>query len=108
MNARKERYTVPISVTSYEEMRREIQQDALRDGTIQGLALAMWVLDMDFGWKGKRLSDFYHAIDDALHLTNVFGKEPDCGGIVDRIREKYALDLDTLEICVEVKSDDRQ
>lgn len=103
MKTKKERYQYTVSETSYKEMQDEIQLDALRDGAAQGLALAMWVLETDFGWKGKRLMDFYNCVNEALHFPDIFGKEPDCGGIIDRMREKYGIDIDELGIRVEVK-----
>lgn len=47
MNAKKDRYAVRISEASYTEM----QEQALRDGAKQGIAVELVALEKAFGWR---------------------------------------------------------
>lgn len=67
MKARKERYTVAISETLY----RDMQEQALRDGAKQGIAVALVALEKALGWRKVRLERVYSVVDDLLHLPQI-------------------------------------
>ena len=103
MKARRDRYTVPISVKSYEEMQRKIALSALRDGVLQGIAICMMALEMVFGWRRGRLTRFYHAVREILSMPKIMGKDPTADDAIARMRDLYHIDLDKLEIDVDLE-----
>ena len=105
MKTKRERYTVPISVQSYEEMQRKIALSALRDGVLQGIAICMMALEMVFGWRRGRLTRFYHAVCDILHMPKIMGKDPTADDAIARMRDLYHIDLDKLEIDVDLRDE---
>lgn len=102
VKARRDRYTVPISVVSYEQMQRKIALSALRDGVLQGIAICMMALEMAFGWRRGRLTRFYCAVCDILHMPKIMGKDPTADGAIARMRDLYHIDLDELGIDVDL------
>lgn len=102
MKTRRDRYTVPISVQSYEEMQRKIALSALRDGVLQGIAISMMALEMSYGWRRGRLTGFYYAVDEILHMPKIMGKDPTADGAIARMRDLYHIDLDKMEIDVDL------
>ncbi len=103
MKTRRDRYTVPISVQSYEQMRDEITQIALRDGAIQGIAVCMMALEMVYGWRRSRLTRLYSEVNAILHMPKLMGKEVTADGAVVRMRDLYRIDLDKLDIAVDLE-----
>ena len=103
VKSRRDRYTVPISVQSYEEMQRKIALSALRDGVLQGIAICMMALEMVFGWRRGRLTRFYYAVCDILHMPKIMGKDPTADDAIARMRDLYHIDLDKLEIDVDLE-----
>lgn len=103
MKAKRERYTIPISVASYEKMRDEALMTGLDQGSRQGIAAAMYTLWRKYGWRGKRLRDFYDAIDDTLHMPDIFGVSPTAGGAIEMMKGRYQIDIDKLDIRVSLE-----
>ena len=93
MNAKKDRYTVRISEASYTEM----QEQALRDGAVQGIAVALVTLDRVFGWRGVRLKRALDAIEGMLTLS-ILDKDITAANAVEYLRKEYGVDCDKLPI----------
>lgn len=103
MKTRRDRDMVTISAASYEQMQRKIYMGALRDGARQGIAICMMILEMSYGWRRGRLTGFYYAVDEMLHMPKVFGKEPTADDAIGRLRDRYHIDLDKLEIKIDLE-----
>lgn len=103
MKSLRERYIVPISVASYEKMRNEVALDALESGARQGIAICMMALEMAYGWRKARLKGFYSAVDDMLHMPKILGKEPTADGAISRMKDRYHIDIDKLEIKIDLE-----
>ena len=83
MNAKKDRYAVRISEASYTEM----QEQALRDGAVQGIAVTLVTLDRVFGWRGVRLKRALDAIEGMLTLS-ILDKDKRRGVPTERVRRR--------------------
>lgn len=94
MKARKERYTVAISETLYWEM----QEQALRDGAKQGIAVALVALEKAFGWRKVRLERAYSVVDDLLHLPQILGRDVTADDAITYLRKTYGIDVDQLDV----------
>ena len=94
MKARKERYKVAISETLY----REMQEQALRDGAKQGIAVALVALEKAFGWRKVRLERVYSVVDDLLHLPQIFGHDVTADDAIAYLRKTYGIDVDQLDV----------
>lgn len=93
MNAKKDRYAVRISEASYTEM----QEQALRDGAVQGIAVTLVTLDRVFGWRGVRLKRALDAIEGMLTLS-ILDKDITAANAVEYLRKEYGVDCDKLPI----------
>lgn len=102
MKAKRSRYKVQISADDYEKLERDIAQRQLRDGMLQGLAIALFALEIHGGWRRKRLTKFIGWVIEVLHMPAFFGHQPTAAGVIDRMRDKYDIDLDKLEVDVDV------
>lgn len=94
MKARKERYTVAISETLY----RDMQEQALRDGAKQGIAVVLVALEKAFGWRKVRLERVYSVVDDLLHLPQIFGHDVTADDAIAYLRKTYGIDVDQLDV----------
>lgn len=94
MKARKERYKVAISETLY----REMQEQALRDGAKQGIAVALVALEKAFGWRKVRLERVYSVVDDLLHLPQILGRDVTADDAITYLRKAYGIDVDQLDV----------
>ena len=100
MNAKKNRYAVRISETDC----RKIQEQALHDGAIQGIAVALVALDKVFGWRKARLKHAMDAIESMLMLS-VFDMDITAADAVDYLRSEYDIDCDKLPIEADASGD---
>lgn len=97
MNAKKDHYAVRISESSYIEM----QEQALRDGAKQGIAVALVALEKAFGWRKVRLERVYSVVDDLLHLPQIFGHDVTADDVIAYLRKAYGIDVDQLDVQVD-------
>ncbi len=97
MNTRKDRYAVRISEASYIEM----QEQALRDGAKQGIAVALVALEKAFGWRKVRLERVYSVVDELLHLPQIFGHDVTADDAIAYLRKTYGIDVDQLDVCAD-------
>ena len=104
MKTKPEMYSVPMSVVELEKIQRKCYKDGLIDGVYQGIAVAMFTLDMHNGWKQKRLSDFFENINNTLKFPEVFGKQITAIDAANAIKDKYGIDLDNLDIQIDENS----
>lgn len=103
MKTLKDRNTMKISVTAYEQMRDEIFQTALGDGAKQGIAICLIALERTLGWRKKRLERVVECANEILHWPDVFGKDVTGDDAISYLRKEYDIDIDELKI--EVKYD---
>lgn len=103
MKCKRERFTVPVSVASYEKMRDEAYQQALKDGVQQGVAIALMALERGYGWRRKRLGWLLDVINEWLEMPEIFGQEVTGEDVIAYLREAYHVDMDALKIAVEVR-----
>ena len=94
MNAKKNRYAARISEASYTEM----QEQALRDGAKQGIAVALVALEKVFGWRKIRLERVYGVVDELLHLPQIFGHDVTADDAIAYLRKTYGIDVDQLDV----------
>ena len=99
MNTRKDRYAVRISEASYIEM----QEQALRDGAKQGIAIALVALEKAFGWRKIRLGRVYGVVDELLHLPQIFGHDVTADDAIAYLRKAYDIDVDQLDVQVDAR-----
>ena len=97
MNTRKDRYAVRISESSYIEM----QEQALRDGAKQGIAVALVALEKALGWRKIRLERVYSVVDELLHLPQIFGHDVTADDAIAYLRKTYGIDVDQLDVCAD-------
>lgn len=102
MKALKDRNTVKISVTAYEQMRDEIYQVALADGAKQGVAICLIALEKMLGWRKKRLERIVESADEILHWPDIFGKDVTGDDAISYLRKEYGIDLDALDLEVKI------
>ena len=95
MNTRKGRYAVRISESSYIEM----QEQALRDGAKQGIAVALVALEKAFGWRKIRLERVYGVVDELL--PQIFGHDVTADDAIAYLRKTYGIDVDRLDVCAD-------
>lgn len=98
MKALKDRNTVKISVTAYEQMRDEIYQVALADGAKQGVAICLIALEKMLGWRKKRLERVVENVDEILSWPDVFGKDVTGDDAISHLKNEYGIDLDELNM----------
>ena len=98
MNTRKDRYAVRISESSYIEM----QEQALRDGAKQGIAVALVALEKALGWRKIRLERVYGVVDE-LHLPQIFGHDVTADDAIAYLRKTYGIDVDQLDVQADAR-----
>lgn len=92
---------IPITVTQEEYTAalkaevRELYNKIDEDISAQILALALVCLEINYGWKQRRLRKFVgnlHAMSDFAN-ANVLGKSADTRVMVKHLKDKYGIDL---------------
>lgn len=104
MNTRKDRYAVRISESSYIEM----QEQALRDGAKQGIAIALVALEKAYGWRKVRLERVYSAVDELLHLPQILGRDVTADDAITYLRKAYGIDVDQLDVQADANERSKQ
>ena len=99
MNTRKDRYAVRISESSYIEM----QEQALRDGAKQGIAVALVALEKALGWRKIRLERVYGVVDELLHLPQIFGHDVTADDAIAYLRKTYGIDVGRLDVQADAR-----
>lgn len=81
------------------ELKAELDQqisDALLDGAAQGMAYVMWVLEMNYGWKDKRLQKLFQEMQNMMDLGESWLKPLEGDSLVSHFQEKYSINVDDL------------
>lgn len=79
------------------EYRTEIFKDVAQDIGSQFMAMALYTLEKQYGWKQKRLSDFLEAVKDMSKGldTMTFRKKQGALEVKRYLKEKYQIDVET-------------
>lgn len=102
MKSRKDRFQYAISEASYNEMQERIANQCLKDGFYQGVAVCMLALELEHGWKKQRLTGFFSSLNSILHLPSFMGREVTAESAINRIRDLYEIDIDSLTVNISV------
>lgn len=101
MNCRRERFTVPVSVASYEKMRDAAYRQALKDGAQQGVAIALLALEKGYGWRKTRLHRMLDFVQEWMEMPEIFGTAVTGDDVIRYLNDQYHLDVERLKIDVE-------
>lgn len=80
------------------EYRAEIFKDVAQDIGSQFMAMALYTLEKQYGWKRKRLLDFLEAVKDISKCldTMTFRKKQGALDVKRYLKEKYKIDVETV------------
>lgn len=70
---------------------------------LQGISMTMTALEWHYGWRGKRLTDLYENVKAIAEMPPIFGKHPSAKEQILHLKEKYGIDLDSIQLQVEVQ-----
>lgn len=76
----------------------------IEDGYQQGIATVLYVLDMTYGFKGKRLRRVMDSIQDLLHIR-FGGHKILIQDMSERLLQEYGIDVRDIRITITVKGE---
>lgn len=71
----------------------------------QGIAMCLTALEWHYGWRTKRLHEFYDNVRAIAEMPPIFGKSPDALESMEHIKKTYGIDL--TEIQLQMKNDEK-
>ena len=67
---------------------------------VQAVAMCFATLEINYGWKKKRLTDFFENVKSVADMPPIFGESLTAFDAMEHLKEKYDIDLSVIKLKV--------